>query len=130
MRDRVSFGGFFLSLALAVLCELHLAAAPAFALKGTIAGSWGGGPRGPANDVFVRDGLAYLVVDNIGLVVADVRDPLKPVRVGTCPLGAAGTDLYDTRLAISGKYAYVVGEGIKLCVVDIADPFHPTFVKE
>ncbi len=63
-------------------------------------------------------GSYAFVVDNTGLKVVDIGDPVLPVQVGSAaPVASMG------RIVVSGDYAYITGGGLQ--IYDISDPASP-----
>jgi len=85
-------------------------------------GGWGGSA---ANDVEVRDHLAYLATSDLvtggagGLVVVDVSNPAAPLALGETATGPAlDVEVADAR-------AYVAAGLGGLAVIDVSDPTAP-----
>jgi len=102
-------------------------------------GSWPGFGRGPAADVAVANHHAFVAIEEGGLLVLDVTDPSKLVRVASYPL--AGQTKF---VRVSGSRAYVAtrvprggggGGGCRakqwrgrLVILDISDPAKPALL--
>jgi hypothetical protein len=72
------------------------------------------------NGIVIRDTLAYLADWGYGLRIANVKNPLTPVLVGS----------YDSPgsprgLALSGNYVYLADANSGLQVIDVTDPANP-----
>lgn len=65
-------------------------------------GSWPGYGRGPAADVALAGNYAYLAIEEGGLLVLDITDPARPVRVGGYRLPGR-----TKRIKVAGSRAYV-----------------------
>jgi hypothetical protein len=80
-------------------------------------------PGGQAEDVVLRDGLAYVAFFDKGLYVLDVGDPRQPRLLGHVPIpgNARSIDLVD-------DLAYVAGWESGLQIVDIHDPAAPRII--
>ena len=77
---------------------------------------------GYSRKMAVRDDRLYISAQDAGLVVWDISDPMKPIKVGEAPT----SDLaYHT--AFNGDYAYVSTSGID--VFNVAGGGTPTFVR-
>ena len=76
---------------------------------------------GPATDIAVSGGYAYVAADEQGLRVIDVSNPVAPVEVGF-------VDTLDVAwgVAVDNGYAYVAGWG--LSVIDVSTPAAPVEV--
>jgi hypothetical protein len=85
-------------------------------------------------DVCVLDTFCYVVSQDSGLVILNIRDPLNPQKLGTCkPTGG------PMRISVQGSYAYLCEylDAYQLAyaypprnlshlwVVDISDPVNP-----
>jgi hypothetical protein len=76
---------------------------------------------GDLNGIVIRDTLAYLSDWGYGLRIANVKNPLAPVLVGS----------YDSPgsprgLALSGNYVYLADANSGLQVIDVSDPASPS----
>jgi hypothetical protein len=103
----------------AVACTLIIVSVRAVDSSPVFRGAWPGHPRGEAQAVHLRDGLAYACVGS-GLMIVDVSDPRKPGRVGHLAL-----DGYAFEIAVSGAHAFVASFQGGLQIVDIAQPANP-----
>jgi hypothetical protein len=103
----------------ACLAALLLASADLRADCPELVGRW---PYGPVAAVSVRDGYAY-IGSGTAVVVVDVSDPTRPVRVGL-----ADTPDYVQDVTIEGSYAYVADGWAGLRIVDISNPSAPVEV--
>ncbi len=78
--------------------------------------SWKG-----VRDVVKVGNLAYLAVEQTGMVIMDVSDPMSPIELGYSP--TAGL---DWTVKIAGTYAYVADSwDDEVAVIDISDPTYP-----
>ncbi len=80
-------------------------------------------PSGYSLDVWVRDGLAYLIVGVKGLSIVDVSEPTTPHEIGS-----HSTRGYAEAVALSGSLALVANRGEGLSIIDVSDPTRPTEV--
>ncbi len=76
---------------------------------------------GPASDVAVRGGLAYVAADGGGLEIVNVSTPASPVFAGRCSTVEA------QGVTLQGRYALVAGAP-GLFVVDVSDSANPVQV--
>ncbi len=79
------------------------------------------------HNIVVQGGYAYVALEEEGVAVVDIANPLAPVRVGTFALPNSEV---CSQVAVSGRYAYVVGYSATTSVatahaVDIGDPAQP-----
>jgi hypothetical protein len=72
--------------------------------------------------VAVSNGYAYVAQREQCLQVVDVRNPLRPLL-----LGSVNTPWHAQDVAVEGSYAYVAGAG-GLQIVDISNPMEPRVV--
>ena len=72
------------------------------------------------NSVVTKGSIAYLSRAT-GMVIEDVRDPVKPVVLSTTPMKS-------TDLALDGTLAYVSVYGEGLRIYDISSPWKPALV--
>jgi len=79
--------------------------------------------QGSARGVCVRDGVAFVAAEQMGLVMFDVSDPDGPV-----PLGTVDTPGDAQAVAASGQYAFVADWRAGVQVVDVSDPMAPEIV--
>jgi hypothetical protein len=95
-------------------------------------GSWPGFTRGPASEVAVAGHYAYVAIGEGGLLVLDVADPARPVRVGSYLPGGR-----TEHVQVVGSRAYLGtlvhrGGGCEreawrgyLVILDVSDPANP-----
>jgi hypothetical protein len=79
--------------------------------------------QGSARGVCVRDGIAFVAAEQMGLVMFDVTSPGSPA-----PLGAVDTPGEARAVAASGQYAFVADWRAGVQVVDVSDPMAPEIV--
>ncbi len=77
------------------------------------------GTGGFARDIVLRGDHAFLAVEGVGLVIADITSPASPIVVGTCGMSLGGYGV-----AAANHFAYVVNYA-GLRVVDVSDVEHP-----
>jgi hypothetical protein len=108
-----------LALALGLLLTAMGVGAAAPRLEPLLEGKWPSYPRGAASDVKVVGSRAYLALSS-GLVILDVSNPAKPVRLG-------GYDTSDDAggVAVSGTVAYVADGNAGLQIIDVSSPASP-----
>lgn len=81
------------------------------------------------NDVYEKDGLAYLVTENNAygseFYILDVGDIYAPVELSSLDIGAAVNSV-----AVSGNYAYLATDhdSRELVTIDVSDPYNPNIV--
>jgi len=78
---------------------------------------------GGGRDVRVRDDLAYLAIDYVGLEIVDVSDPLGPQLLSTLEAAERAHDV-----DLDGDFAYVASLWWGMNVVDVSDPAHPVLL--
>ncbi len=77
---------------------------------------------GAPMDIVVRDGFAYVADGPGGFQIIDVRNPLRPVIVGSLPpIGSTGPG----QVAVQGHHAFLGEETRGLRIVDISNPSAP-----
>ena len=79
--------------------------------------------QGSARGVCVRDGIAFVAAEQMGLVMFDVTSPGSPA-----PLGAVDTPGEARAVAAYGQYAFVADWRAGVQVVDVSDPMAPEIV--
>lgn len=79
-----------------------------------------GHERGYAEDVLVKNGLAYISFFDMGLYIVDVTDPAHPREVSHLAIPGNARSI-----KLQGDYAYIAGWESGLQIVDISDPQHP-----
>ncbi len=77
----------------------------------------------PAHDLIVASGMLH-VVDEAGLRIFDITDPLQPLLLGELSIPGARC------LALRGDIAYVGCEDADFRTVDIGDPADPSILSE
>eukprot|EP00754_Rhynchopus_humris_P041920 Rhum_TRINITY_DN25457_c0_g1::Rhum_TRINITY_DN25457_c0_g1_i1::g.182176::m.182176 len=79
---------------------------------------------GFARCVAIQDGYAYVAMATFGLQIIDVRDPMRPVNLGSvCPPKG------NTHgVAVRGNYAYLADNNAGFVTVDVSDKQHPKIV--
>ncbi len=83
-------------------------------------GNYAPGGTFQINDVEIAGSLAYLAVENEGLVIVDVSSPGSTARVGSFPCTAMD-------VAVSGSLAYVAdASDSTLKIIDVSTPSAPT----
>lgn len=73
-----------------------------------------------ARGIAIRDNLAFLAPQDVGLRILDISDPANPQEIGTCPLPGGYGDL-----VLGPDHAYVGNQYNGLRVFDITDPTAP-----
>jgi len=99
-------------------------------------GSWPGYGRGPAAEAAVADHYAFVAIEEGGLLVLDISEPSRPVRVASYPL--AGQTHF---VRVTGARAYVATKVVRagggceserwrgrLVVLDISKPATPALL--
>ena len=86
---------------------------------------------GGSQDIWIRDTLCYVVSQDSGLVIVNIKDPLNPIKLGRCkPNGL------PMRVSVLGNYAYLCEDYFEydryppsnlshMWVIDISDPASP-----
>lgn len=125
-------------------CSLLLAALAIFGMGGVMLtppassgllqriGSWPAQARGPARDVALAGHFAYVAIGEGGLLVLDVADPAKPVRVGGyVPAGltefvqVVGSKVYLGTQVHRGGGCQSADRRGQLVILDVSDPTQP-----
>ncbi|MCF7810989.1 choice-of-anchor D domain-containing protein, partial [bacterium] len=75
---------------------------------------------GSAEDVFVRNGYAYVADYWQGLQIYDVSDPENVSSVGSFDTPGTAYGVY-----VEGDYAYIADFGAGLRIIDVSDPQNP-----
>ncbi len=75
-----------------------------------------------AQDVEVRDSLAYIVQGEGGLLIVNVADRARPRIVAACQEGVRG---YSYKLAIKDTVVYVAAAAFGVNVVNVRNPLAP-----
>jgi hypothetical protein len=78
---------------------------------------------GSAEDVFVRNGFAYVADYWQGLQIYDVSDPENVSSVGSFDTPGTAYGVF-----VAGDYAYIADFGSGLRIIDISDPANPSAV--
>jgi len=78
--------------------------------------------QGYAQDVIIKDTLAYITQGEGGLLIVDVSDPAHPVVVSTTTENVRG---YSTKIALKDSAVYIAAGTFGVTVVDVANPFQP-----
>ncbi len=78
---------------------------------------------GYAEDVEVKDTLAYIAQGEGGLAVVSIADRSHPRLLSTLLQGVRGT---SHRLALNNTAVYIAANTMGLSVVDVSDPLAPT----
>lgn len=86
---------------------------------------WPGYTRGPANQIVVRNNLAYVACRAGGLQILDVSDLKDIRRVG----GYALTEPeWAEHLALAGNYVVVASTGPTIRIIDVSHPTLPRLI--
>lgn len=80
---------------------------------------------GFAQDIDVRDTLAYIAEGEGGLAVVSVANPARPNLLSVCYMGVRG---YSYKIARRNSIAYLATGGFGINTVDVTDPYVPAFV--
>lgn len=81
------------------------------------------------NDVYEKDGIAYLVTENNAygseFYILDVNDIYAPVELASLDIGASVNSV-----VVSGNYAYLATDhdSRELVTIDVSDPYDPDIV--
>lgn len=78
---------------------------------------------GNVRNLFVRDSLAYLACEQIGLIIYDLEQPDSTAQVGALDTPANARDVF-----VLGDHAYLADGLGGLVVIDVSDPGEPTRV--
>src|SRR6266516_4477500 len=81
---------------------------------------WPGYSAGRAWDVAVEDDLAYVAVEDGGLLILDVSAPNRPRELGNLRLAGRGP------IVVAAPYAYLGANGLQ--VIDVSNPSQPSRV--
>jgi hypothetical protein len=79
---------------------------------------------GLAQDVRVRDGIAYIADGIGGLTIADVSDPFDPTILSNIRI--PGDDA--RQVILNGDVCYVIGKPTTVAAVDVSDPGNPVLL--
>lgn len=102
----------------------------------TLTGEWPGYARGAALDICIRGNFAYVAAGRAGLMVFDVSNPLKPIRIGGFYLKGESRAVY-----VDGNRAYLAlgtfntggcaydPQG-RLVIMDVSQPNQPALLGE
>ncbi|MCD6160814.1 MAG: T9SS type A sorting domain-containing protein [candidate division Zixibacteria bacterium] len=71
-------------------------------------------------DVYIKDGLAYIANDDDGLIIADINLPSQTEILSRMQFSDGAFGIY-----VDGNYAYVTAVNAGFNIVDISDPYHP-----
>jgi len=86
----------------------------------------GGGIRGAAVNVTVVDGYAYVAEQQEclapGLRIFDVRDPARPVEVGSYDIDYGANDV---EVVVAGDRRYAIVSDENTSIIDVTDPAAP-----
>lgn len=74
----------------------------------------------------IKDNIAYLASDALGLFIADISDPSRPQTLAEFPL-PDGRGEYS-EIGISGDYLLALDEGSGMDIIDISNPSQPVVV--
>jgi hypothetical protein len=77
---------------------------------------------GSAQDVVVRDSLAYIAQGEGGLMIVDVKKPANPETVSILTQNVRG---YSTRIAAKDSMIYIAAGTFGITSINIANPFEP-----
>ncbi len=78
--------------------------------------------QGYAQDILVKDTLAYITQGEGGLLIVNVSNPLHPVTVSTTTENVRG---YSTKIALKDSAVYIAAGTFGVTVVDVGNPFQP-----
>ncbi|MEK9135642.1 MAG: hypothetical protein AAB393_00855, partial [Bacteroidota bacterium] len=80
---------------------------------------------GYAQDVEVKDTIAYLVQGEGPLTIVSVADPANPRILSVCQQGVRG---YSYKLALSDTMVYVASGGFNVNSINVSNPYAPRWV--
>ena len=77
---------------------------------------------GYAQDVLIKDNLAYIAQGEGGLMIIDIADPENPEIVSLTTEGARG---YSTKIAMKDSAVYLAAGTSDINVINVSDPNEP-----
>jgi hypothetical protein len=77
---------------------------------------------GFAQDVVVRDTLAFITQGEGGMMIADISDPASPVELSTVFQDLKG---YSNKIDVKDSVVYVSAGAFGVSVIDASDPYNP-----
>jgi hypothetical protein len=77
---------------------------------------------GSAQDVVVRDSLAYIAQGEGGLMIVDVKKPANPETVTILSQDVRG---YSTRIVVNDSILYIAAGTFGVTAIDVGDPYQP-----
>ena len=87
-------------------------------------GGFNGDPQtGPAYDVEIHNGVAYVAAGTGGLFTVDVSDPASISLLGSVKTPGAAR-----AVAVAGTVAYIADNTSGLTIIDISDPSSPSLL--
>jgi len=82
---------------------------------------------GYAQDIVLRDSLAYISQGQGGLIILSVSNPKEPKFVSEVTYGLRG---YSFKLAKKDSVIYLAAGGFGVSIVNVSDPVHPVITPE
>lgn len=77
---------------------------------------------GYANDLFVKDNMAYMAQGEGGLVIVDIADRQNPEIVSITIDNVRG---YSSKITMGDSLVYIAAGSFGVTVVNVIDPYHP-----
>jgi len=77
---------------------------------------------GYAQDVLVKDNLAYIAQGEVGLMIVNVSDPVNPETVSILSDGVRG---YSNKIEMKDSVVYIAAGSFGVTVLSVADPSVP-----
>jgi len=77
---------------------------------------------GYAQDVEVKDTLAYIAQGEGGVAIVSIANPAQPTLLSVCQQGVRG---YSYKLALNDSTVYIAAAGFGVNVVNVSDPRFP-----
>ena len=77
---------------------------------------------GFAQDVLLKDNLAYIAQGEVGLMIINVADPKNPETVSVTSENVRG---YSAKIAMKDSVVYLAAGNFGITVLDVSDPVQP-----
>jgi hypothetical protein len=77
---------------------------------------------GFAQDVVIKDHLAYIAQGEVGLMIINISDPLNPETVSITSENVRG---YSSKIAMKDSVVYIAAGSFGVTVLNVVDPVNP-----
>jgi len=77
---------------------------------------------GFAQDIVIKDHLAYIAQGEVGLMIVDVSDPASPKELSTTTDNVRG---YSAKIAMKDTVVYLAAGSFGVTALNVSDPGHP-----